>query len=882
MKKRNLLFIVFTVVAIICISAITVFATTSDSAPALSIARNTLELKNAVFMNFKVSSENIDDTSAIKLLVWEEPPTEYTKDTAVSTLSSIRTESDTGYIVFQYDDLAAKDMTKIIYACAYAEIDGEEIYSKPVKFSIYQYAYNALNSASYPENLKNLLSGMLQYGAYAQTYFNHNTEFLATDEVAKIKVVNGKHADGFTTGYYKAGTSVIITSNTANDGYAFSHWEDSKGNVVGTESTLIIDECISETYTAKYRDATSAVQYRYREKQYTTSTTELGSPWILYDQHTEIEYGSTIKVYLEKDEAIDTDEYCVHYKTPVCKYMHPTNSTYKWVNSSSTDHYYYHTVGDWQYWHYGDYYCYTCCSVDSKTSVTEYYYYSWGEWSEWSDTPIIATEDREVEVRGVFIVTYDANGGVNAPNAQTKPVSEDIVISSSIPTREGHIFKGWSTTSNGAVEYRAEDVYSTDSNITLYAVWEAYTYTITYNANGGENAPDAQTKTYGVDIVLSTTAPTREGYNFVGWATSENGEVIYNSGNTYSDNCTITLYAVWIIEEKTTYTIVYDANGGTGVPDPVTKEKGKSTYISSVIPTREGFTFLGWSTHQAGNMYSTVDNGIDVVSNWKESDGGIGSYTVADTYGGNKDITLYAVWRINDSSDLLNKCGDDLYWSYDSTTYTLTITGFGAMYNFVKAPWSSYASVIKTVVLPEGFLSIGNNAFAYSCVRNFTIPSTVVSIGSGAFLGDSGLNSLHIPTTVQQICFGAFSNCNYLIDVTIECDGLIDIDTFYGCDRLKNIYILGNVTRILSRAFADCNVGSVLYFELPQSLTWITVNSIRNTSGTYIYYHGTKSQWSILTGTKLSSATVYYYSESEPTTAGNYWYYDENKKPVIW
>ena len=71
------------------------------------------------------------------------------------------------------------------------------------------------------------------------------------------------------------------------------------------------------------------------------------------------------------------------------------------------------------------------------------------------------------------------------------------------------------------------------------------TYTVSYNANGGSGAPASQTKTYGVNLTLSSTVPTRAGYAFKGWATSSTGAVAYQAGGTYSDNSAVTLYAVW-------------------------------------------------------------------------------------------------------------------------------------------------------------------------------------------------------------------------------------------------------------------------------------------------------------------------------------------------
>ena len=71
-------------------------------------------------------------------------------------------------------------------------------------------------------------------------------------------------------------------------------------------------------------------------------------------------------------------------------------------------------------------------------------------------------------------------------------------------------------------------------------------YTVTYNANGGSGAPAATTKSYGINLTLSSTQPTRSGYLFTGWNTAADGSgTTYNSGATYSGNANLTLYAQW-------------------------------------------------------------------------------------------------------------------------------------------------------------------------------------------------------------------------------------------------------------------------------------------------------------------------------------------------
>ena len=77
-------------------------------------------------------------------------------------------------------------------------------------------------------------------------------------------------------------------------------------------------------------------------------------------------------------------------------------------------------------------------------------------------------------------------------------------------------------------------------------------YSITYNANGGNGAPAADYKCYGINKTLSSTVPTRDGYTFIGWNTEQNGSgTSYAKGATYTANAGATLYAQWKVIEVT-------------------------------------------------------------------------------------------------------------------------------------------------------------------------------------------------------------------------------------------------------------------------------------------------------------------------------------------
>ena len=154
-----------------------------------------------------------------------------------------------------------------------------------------------------------------------------------------------------------------------------------------------------------------------------------------------------------------------------------------------------------------------------------------------------------------------------------------------------------------------------DSRTSVFYAVPKPTYAVSYNANGGTGAPAAQTKTYGKDLTLSKTIPTRTGYTFKNWNTKSDGTgTSYASGATYTANASITLYAIWKIN---TYAVTYNGNGGTGAPAGQTKTYGVSLTLSKVVPVRPGYKFLGWSTSKTA--VSPAYAALILYAVWKRS-----------------------------------------------------------------------------------------------------------------------------------------------------------------------------------------------------------------------------------------------------------------------
>ena len=173
---------------------------------------------------------------------------------------------------------------------------------------------------------------------------------------------------------------------------------------------------------------------------------------------------------------------------------------------------------------------------------------------------------------------------------------------------------------------------------------------------------------------------------------------------------------------------------------------------------------------------------------------------------------------------------------------------------------TGYTGTTTDLVIPSGIegypvTSIGYEAFAWCySLTSITIPDSVTSIGDSAFEGCINLTSITIPDSVTSIGDAAFHWCTGLTSITIP-DSVTSIGSraFGYCTNLTSITLPDSVTSIGDYAFAGCtNLASV-------------------------YYTGTATEWGKINidnfNSALTNATIYYYSETQPTAEGNYWHY---------
>ena len=212
--------------------------------------------------------------------------------------------------------------------------------------------------------------------------------------------------------------------------------------------------------------------------------------------------------------------------------------------------------------------------------------------------------------------------------------------------------------------------------------------------------------------------------------------------------------------------------------------------------------------------------------------------------------------------------GSDVTWqltenTYDSSTYTLTILGSGAMEDYSTSysrPWNSFCDQITSVVIFPGVTSIGECAFkGFSKLIHVDIANSVISIGSQAFSYCSSLTDIKIPQSVTYIGGVVFNDCTNLSSITLS-NNITSIGSyaFNNCTNLTSITIPGSVTFIGHCAFKDCT--TLTSITIPGSVTsigWEVFDGCTRLND--ISYSGTsESVISALSGYVLTLVTFNY------------------------
>ena len=287
-----------------------------------------------------------------------------------------------------------------------------------------------------------------------------------------------------------------------------------------------------------------------------------------------------------------------------------------------------------------------------------------------------STVSTVVRLQDPDTISYDGGGsGSDVANGHTITFAKNdgtgTVISARVNagrtvtppnfTRSGYVISGWRVhgTSN---EVSANTVITMpDYDVQYDAVWTE-AVTISFNANGGTGTMLPVSVAKGTTAGPFASGFTRAGYQFTGWGRNRTSGVDYSSTRSFTANNNLTLYAIWQpVEVAKTYTIYFNANGGTGNIPPITATAGSMVGPFSSGFTRAGYQLAGWSTSRTGSVTYGINSSFPVT----------------------RDRTLYAVWKedpvIEDSNYTIA-----LTWGYngscnDSDSY-LTLPSGGSIY----------------------------------------------------------------------------------------------------------------------------------------------------------------------------------------------------------
>jgi len=399
-----------------------------------------------------------------------------------------------------------------------------------------------------------------------------------------------------------------------------------------------------------------------------------------------------------------------------------------------------------------------------------------------------------------YTVSFNANGGSGTMTSQSITKNTSANLKANSFTRTGYTFAGWATTAGGSVSYVDSASYSIgSSNVTLYAVWSANNNTLTFDSNNGSGA--TSTQIIATDAVANLTANsfTKEGYTFIGWATSTNGTVAYANGASYiMGSANLSLYAVW----AKTYTITFDLNGGVGASTTQSIIENTSANLTTNTFTKEGYTFIGWAITTDGEVTYSDDDSYEM---------------------GTEDVTLYAVWRLTLAYNANGGSGAVSVTSFHKLNATTTVADVGSLTktNWTFSGWNTQADGLGTDYATSSEITITDNITLYA-VWKARITYDANGATGGTVPVDLNLYLSGATTTVADNV-GILTNCSSFTGWNTEIDGT---GTVYSTSSVLTIN--GNITLYAQWINGD---GSE---ENPYKIcNWTLLDYTRNHSSSY-------------------------------------------------
>lgn len=264
-----------------------------------------------------------------------------------------------------------------------------------------------------------------------------------------------------------------------------------------------------------------------------------------------------------------------------------------------------------------------------------------------------------------YTITYNSDGGSNV-SSETKEYNETFTEPTK-PIKNHYVFKKWVDENNDEYDFSTKAT----KNITLKALWEKETYTITFNSNSG-SAVGSQTVKY-QDKVTKPTDPTKDKHEFIKWLDEQGSEYNFNSEVTKN----MILTAEWI----ELFTVTYDTDGGSTVPSETVRKNSKFTEPDE--PIKDHYEFVNW---YEDDMFTTLYNFNDEVTS---------------------DKLLYAKYTPKEYTITYNLDGGSVS-TQNKNTYTIeteTFTLINPEKDFFKFKgWTgtNCDEVEKTIVIPKG------------------------------------------------------------------------------------------------------------------------------------------------------------------------------------
>ena len=422
----------------------------------------------------------------------------------------------------------------------------------------------------------------------------------------------------------------------------------------------------------------------------------------------------------------------------------------------------------------------------------------------------------------LYSVEFEVNGGTSISSYRGTDIQK-------IPesSKTGYILKGWYLDNDFTKPVTFP--YILQSDCKLYAKWEART-DITYYVEHfkqdtslvGYNLTETEVCKGSANSFTSGAAKTYTGYH----ALNFEQQTISIDGKT----------TIQIFYDMNSYTITFNANGGSGSEYSQEFYYDISQPLTSNKFTRSGYSFLGWSDQTTGSAKYTNNQQI------------------RNKYPNGTQITLYAIWSYG--STVTASTVSSLNLASLTEPYTIKVTGAINQNTLVSlaakiasakaaitldlsgtsgletiASTTDNASIfincskLTTIILPDSLTTIGSYAFFYcSSLFSITIPKNVKTIGEYAFyktdLKEISLNGIVTigrdafacctslykinMSNITTISDSAFYGCKSLASVTIDAKN-IGYDAFYGCTVLTSVIFSKAVKKISYYAFVNCN-----------------------------------------------------------------------------